>query len=345
MRERDDGGGRQVAVPLTTRISDVEQPPSPSPVFEEPDAPSWLLNRTFSGAIILLGGLIALYLYTQTVVLIGTILTYPTWIMYPALVVLVALVAMVAWSVLELIVTYYRLMQNRQIQMDEIRLLMERKMVEQATSRKKEARVQLIEYLKRYDLESKEFESALAVAGVSEDQELSRIRQNRQRLMTAEFEDTQRWLEEFRDGFQSPLDLAAERVIGKYMKRIGIATAAVPKGLIDSLIVTWGSVNMLRELCVIYNLRLGRIGTFVLLGKVFRNVFIAGEMSDVTNAVVQDLSMRIHDGIGVTSDALTSVAATAGGKILGRVSEGLINALLIRRLGYGAQKILRPCSV
>jgi uncharacterized membrane protein YcjF (UPF0283 family) len=356
MRERDDGGGRQVVAPMSSAIvgdevrasllaerGEREEVELTQAVEEQGLRGSVFFGNTFSGLVILLGGILTLYLYAQTVVLVGTILTYPTWIQYPAMGLLIFLVVIVGWSIVGFVTTYYRLRRNRQIQLAAIEDLMSRKLSEEATAKKKEAKIQLTEYLRRFDLESRRFEKTLLQVGMT-DQEVRTLGMNRERLMSGEFEDTQRWLEEFREGFQGVLDAGAERIIGKYMKRIGIATAAVPKGVVDSLIVTWGSMNMLKELCTVYNLRVGRIGTFVLLGRVFRNVFIAGEVGDVTNALVQDLSQRIHDGIGVTSDALTSVAASAGGKVLGRASEGIVNALLIRRLGYGAKKILQACG-
>jgi uncharacterized membrane protein YcjF (UPF0283 family) len=347
VRDKDDGGGRQVVKPLgMAPVEDAEKtqiiPPDLEAEDQAPARISPLFSGTFTGGVVLLGGILTLYLYAQTVVLLGTILTYPDGIKYPALGLLAVLVALVAGSILRLVASYYRLVRNRQIQFHDLERLNERELLEEVLSRKKEAKTHLQNYLRQFDLDDRRFEKSLLKAGVSDDV-LNKLSDHRRRLLTGDFEDTQRWLEEFRDSFQAPLDNTAEQIIARYMKQIGIATAAVPKGLLDSLIVTWGSINMLRELCVIYNLRLGRLGTFVLLGRTFRNVFIAGQVADVTNSLVQDLSAHIHTGIGLTSDALGNVAASAGGKILGRASEGLVNALLIRRLGYGARDLLRPC--
>jgi uncharacterized membrane protein YcjF (UPF0283 family) len=354
MREKDDGGGRLLVTPLNispvaaaaktcAREQDEQAREADHP--SEDREPARLLpffSGTFTVAVVLLGGILTLYLYTQTVVLLGTILTYPDWIKYPALWLLILLVCIVAGAILRLVTSYYRLRRNRQIQFQDLERLNERELLEEVLSRKKEAKTHLQNYLRQFDFNDRRFEKSLLGVGMPEE-DFHSLAQQRERLLAGDFEDTQRWLEEFRDSFQAVLDRAAEQVITRYMKQIGIATAAVPKGLFDSLIVTWGSINMLRELCEIYNLRLGRLGTFVLLGRTFRNVFIAGQVADVTNFLVQDLSDHIHSGIGVTADALGNIAASAGGKILGKASEGLVNALLIRRLGYGARNLLRPC--
>ncbi len=344
-RQNDDGGGRRQAVPLEVMPLTEEyktQLREPTPEEREPARLSPFFSGAFSGVVVLLGGILTLYLFTQTVVLLGTILTYPDSIKYPALGLLVILVGLVAWSILRLIVSYYLLRRNRQIQFQDLERLNERELLEEVLSRKKEAKTHLQNYLRQFDFNDRRLEKSLLRVGMPEE-DFNALVRHRERLLIGDFEDTQRWLEEFRDSFQALLDRAAEQVISRYMKQIGIATAAVPKGVLDSLIVTWGSINMLRELCEIYNLRLGRLGTFVLLGRTFRNVFIAGQVADVTNTLVQDLSNHIHSGIGVTADALSNVAASAGGKILGKASEGLVNALLIRRLGYGARNLLRPC--
>jgi len=100
--------------------------------------------------------------------------------------------------------------------------------------------------------------------------------------------------------------------------------------VLDSLVVTWGSLNMLGELCTIYNLRLGRLGTTVLLGRVFRNIFIAGILEDAADDAVQLLSNSINESI-------------PGLGLLRRPAEGITNGILIRRLGFGARNLLRPC--
>jgi uncharacterized membrane protein YcjF (UPF0283 family) len=342
MRERDDGGGRRIARPMNVSAVDSdyrEEAYQQSDQREEAEAeletgamlkPSPLFNNTFTGLVVLLGGLLAIYLFTQTVVFVGTIATYPDYVRYPALGILGILVLIVFWSVLRLSASYYKLRQNRQIQFEEIRRLNELKLLSEAVGKKRQAKAQLMKYLDLYDPEDSKFANRLIRTGMTRE-ELGSLAGRRETLLTGEFEDTQRWLEEFRDGFQAVQDQTTERIIKKYALRIGVGTAAVPKGLIDSLIVTWGSVTMLNELCAVYNLRLGRIGTFVLLGKVFRNVFIAGVLEDVTDEGTQLLFNSIKDSV-------------PGIGLIRRPAEGLINALLIRRLGYGAQRLLRSIS-
>ena len=54
-------------------------------------------------------------------------------------------------------------------------------------------------------------------------------------------------------------------------------TAVAPNAVVDSGATLFYTFSMLTDLCQVYNLRAGRTGTAVLLGRVFFNAYLAGQ--------------------------------------------------------------------
>ena len=96
-------------------------------------------------------------------------------------------------------------------------------------------------------------------------------------LDPTKFASTEQWFARFRDGFQSELDAAAEARI-KYWAQphLGRDGGGPERGRRFGATLFY-TFSMLTDLCQVYNLRAGRTGTAVLLGRVFFNAYLAGQ--------------------------------------------------------------------
>jgi uncharacterized membrane protein YcjF (UPF0283 family) len=237
-----------------------------------------------------------------------------------------------------------RLRENRQLRLKGVRELDKRiESREIAAAKTKEARDRVVTYLNEYKLE--ENARALARLGLTDEVQ--------QRLASAsaalrdsdQYSDIARWLERFRTEFQSAIDAAAEERIRYWSNRVFVVTAVSPNAVIDSGAALFYTFSMLSDLCELYNLRAGRAGTAVLLGRTVFNAYIAGQgteweklaeeqYSDLFNHALQSL------GIGVSSAVVGKVL----GKVGAKATTGYMNRVLLARLGGYAMRLLRPVA-
>ena len=120
-------------------------------------------------------------------------------------------------------------------------------------------------------------------------------------------------------------------------------TAVAPNAMVDSGATLFYTFSMLTDLCQIYNLRAGRTGTAVLLGRVFFNAYLAGQGTE-WEKLAEDQYDQLFDeamnvvGVGVSSNVV--------GKLLGKVgakaTTGYLNRVLLIRLGRYSARLLAP---
>jgi uncharacterized membrane protein YcjF (UPF0283 family) len=123
-------------------------------------------------------------------------------------------------------------------------------------------------------------------------------------------------------------------------------TAASPNALVDSSLTAYCCFMMLADLCRIYNLRVGRLGTIVLLGHVFFNAYVAGQLNElesVTEASLETFYQEI--GLHLGSPLLDAAAGASFSKLGARATSGMLNYLLLKRLGRYAVRSLRPVQI
>ena len=110
--------------------------------------------------------------------------------------------------------------------------------------------------------------------------------------------------------------------------------------MIDSAASLFFGFAMLTDLCRIYNLRAGRTGTAVLLGRVFFNSYLAGQLNEWESIVEAQLNQIMDPGGPLYDVAFSRIFSKAGAK----VSSGLLNYSLHIRLGRFASRLLRPVA-
>jgi uncharacterized membrane protein YcjF (UPF0283 family) len=247
---------------------------------------------------------------------------------------------------LRLAILYVRLQRNRQLRLGGLEELQSRTRLRWlAHAKTAEAKNRLEEYLRTFPIDTEKDRRFLARVGVNEEmaRDLARVRE--ELLDPARYASAGEWFERFRTGFQGKLDEAAANRVSYWSNRAMIVTAVSPNGLVDGVSTTYFGFAMIADLCRVYNLKAGRTGTAVLLGRVFFNAYLSGQISDVEKLVEEQYDQIFQQGFHVIG---AGVGSNVAGKFLGKVgakaTTGYLNRVLLNRLGKYACRLLRPVT-
>ena len=166
--------------------------------------------------------------------------------------------------------------------------------------------------------------------------QLAKVREDL--LDPAKFSSSGEWFDRFRTGFQAKLDEAAATRINYWAKRTGMVTALAPNAMVDSAASLYFGFTLLSDLCQVYNLRTGSTGTAVLLGRVFFNSYLAGQLNEWEKLTEEQLNqlMAPHGPL------YELTAARVFSKVGAKAASGMLNYFLLMRLGRFACRLLRP---
>jgi putative membrane protein len=122
----------------------------------------------------------------------------------------------------------------------------------------------------------------------------------------------------------TPLDREARRLVTRGARDIGALTALSPLGLLDSAIVLWRTLIMLRAIARLYGVRPGIAASLRLLRQTLAHVLAAGVGELLSDAAIE-----------TAGASLLSVVSA-------RLGQGAVHGLLAARLGLAAVQICRP---
>lgn len=291
-------------------------------------------------------GLAGLFVFNQVLSVLNTLAAQPEWARYAGYAGLVLFAGCVLYAFLRFAYLYATLRRNRQIQMKGLRELSKRTRLRWlAFAKSAEAREQLEAYLRSFPLDTEKDRQALLKLGLTDEMQ-ARLRQVRIELLDpAKFASSDQWFARFRDAFQGELDAAAEARVKYWASRIWVVTAVAPNAMVDSGATLFYTFSLISDLCQVYNLRAGRTGTAVLLGRVFFNAYLAGQGAEWEKVVEDQYDQLFHEAMGVVG---VGVGSGLAGKILGKVgaraTTGYLNRVLLIRLGRYAIRLLRPVA-
>ena len=291
-------------------------------------------------------GLAGLFVFNQVLSVLAGLAAQPDWVRYAGYAGLVLLGGCVLWAFVRLALLYATLRRNRQVQVKGLRELAGRTRLRWlAHAKTAEAKGQLEGYLRGYPLDREKDRKALARAGLS-DEAQARLRRVRDELLDpARFASSDQWFDRFRDGFQAELDATADARVKFWSARVWVVTAVAPNAVVDTGATVFYTVSMLTDLCRVYNLRAGRTGTAVLLGRVFFNAYLAGQGAEWEKLVEDQYDQLFHEALGVVGVGLgANLAGKVVGKVGARATTGYLNRVLVIRLGRYAARLLRPVS-
>ena len=282
--------------------------------------------------LLVLTGVLGFYFYVQTINLIETILSMPWFLQIPLLGILILLVGAVFYGLHDFWRTYRKLNVNLQVVWSELN---------EVRFHKGKAAKYLKNYLDNYPIQSRKDQSEFFSQG-----DIDRLVNIRYRLIDKNCPDTiEGWKNRFRDEFQNHLDSASQRRIETIARITGVKTAISPYPLFDMLIVLFWSFTMIRNLCSIYNLRTGNIGTMYILCCVFTNTFIAGKLDEFESEIGKKAVEMVGKNTSVFEfipNAMKDSAKSFAGAFVGKAATGLANYIMMKRLGYRAMRMLKP---
>jgi putative membrane protein len=122
----------------------------------------------------------------------------------------------------------------------------------------------------------------------------------------------------------APLDREARRLVTRGARDIGALTALSPLGLLDSAIVLWRTLAMVRAIARLYGARPGIAASLRLLRRTLAHVLAAGVGELLSDAAIE-----------TAGASLLSVVSA-------RLGQGAVHGLLAARLGLAAVQICRP---
>ena len=123
------------------------------------------------------------------------------------------------------------------------------------------------------------------------------------------------------------LEKECENIRRKYVAQLFYSSSISQNGFIDALLVLSYSVNMIKDIFILYNGRVNNRDLLTIAHKVYYSIAIAGSegIEYVTDEIVAKLASE-----GVKSIPFID-------KILGSIADGFINALLLNRVSYIAE--------
>lgn len=120
------------------------------------------------------------------------------------------------------------------------------------------------------------------------------------------------------------LEKECELVRRRYVAQLFYSSSISQNGFIDALLVLSYSINMVKDIFILYNGRVTNRDLFNITKKIYYSVAIAGSegIEYVTDEIITKLA----------SDGVKSIPFIE--KILGSIADGFLNALLLNRISY-----------
>jgi uncharacterized membrane protein YcjF (UPF0283 family) len=306
----------------------------------------WFGSPMAFAALLGLAGLVGIFVFNQTLSVLASLAQQPLWAQYAGYAGLGLMAFCVLYAFLRFLFLYFRLRRNRQIRMEGLAELSRRVGLRKiALAKTAEAKEQLETYLRTYPIDSEKDRKALLKLGVT-DAMLDKLRAVRAELLDpARFASSDQWFARFRDAFQAELDTAAEGRVKYWGSRVWVVTAVAPNNLVDTGATLFYTFSMVADLCQLYNLRAGKTGTAVLMGRVFFNAYLAGQGAEWEKLAEDQYDQMFHEAMNVVG---VGVGSNVVGKLLGKVgakaTTGYLNRILLVRLGKYSARLLRPVS-
>jgi hypothetical protein len=284
--------------------------------------------------LLLMTAVVLLFVVAQASLFLTTLAGWPPVARAAGYALAAILAALFAVSFLGLAWRYVILPVSPGIRLDRPDDLGRRRSV-QAQARKNAAlaKRRLREFLDRYPADRRHLRFLGSIAGPDA---ASRLMEHRERLRSLDHATDLDWVVDFEGLVLKPIDAMADTLVTRHAVSVGWKTAIVPTGFLDALIVVANAYHLIGDLCRLYHLRADSWSTLKITAHVFANTFVAGRLEELTDAAADQAFDQMHDLIG------GQVARTVLSRFSSGITQGTVNALLLRRFGRSAVRSLRP---
>ena len=129
------------------------------------------------------------------------------------------------------------------------------------------------------------------------------------------------------DEYIKILSAEVQKVRKVYVSRLFYSTTISQNGFLDALFILSASINLVKEIFIIYNGRTSNMDLFRLMRKVYTAMAIGG--SETVEYATEEILQSI------TSDTIKSIPFID--KIAESLTDGFVNALMLTRISYIAE--------
>jgi putative membrane protein len=301
---------------------------------------AWVSDGRIKAGIWILAAAMILWVFSQAMALVGQIQAMPFPLQYIGWGAFGLVMVMLLAGLLRLTWIYIKLAASPNVSLSAIRELKKREeMRERAKADLRYATKQIQNFLTAYRIEDAKMQRKLRRLGFT-GEEVQKLEAVVTKLRRPDRGDDEGYLQNVSEQFLARLDEKAKNRVKAYAILTGAKTAVFSKGHIDALIVAANSYLMVSDLCELYNVRTSRMGTLKVLAHMCIAAFVAANLEDVADSVVDAAKGAFTEDLGPAGAGLVA-GATA---ITKRGTEGLINYLLIQRLGRTTLRNLRPIA-
>ncbi len=339
-RGGDNTLGRPIQKPNISQTSivsrvDLEEKAAPADIEDSFVQPITLPLAWLSGVwlvLLLLGGIIGWFVFSQVLSTVNMILQFPLVIQSIAWCFVVFFTFIVIYPLSRLLLAYRRLKPIKQISMTRISTK------NLSAEKWQEAKETISSYLQNYPLDDRKCSEQLEKIGLSEIQQ-RKLQDTKLRLLEKSPITTEDWISEFEQDFLMPLDGVVKARIQHYAKLLALKAALSPHALIDMAVVFYNGFSLLRDICTLYQVRIGRLGILYLLGLVIFQSYVAGQIEHHIDGVEHWMEDWLQGSVlGATGAKLASLAGS-------KVSEAAIHFFFLRRIGHSMMARLRPLEM
>ncbi len=287
-------------------------------------------------AVVIMGGLGALVVLSQGLAVLDMATRQPPAVAYPLIGLVVVLSTMIAIAIARLVIGYTRLRQSPRHSLQTLSELRFRAHVrEEAGVKLAAARADLERFLRQFPLDKSQATTwtKLGLDGTELVRKLQKARADL--IERSQFGTDLDWIRALDRSFLVPLDKAADTIIWRHTRQVGVRTAVVPLVFWDDAVLILALARMVRGLCLVYNVRTSAAGTVTLMGWSMAALAFATEMESLHGTI----RTQIHDFL---CNHLGHSAAKVVDTVAPSVAQGTANGFFTYRVGRAAVKHLRP---
>ena len=293
------------------------------------DAVGWSL-------VVIMGGITSLIVISQGLAVLDMAARQPQVVAYPLIGLVIVLSALVSVAIARLVIGYTRLRRSPRHSLQALAELRFRAQVRgEATVKLAAARLDLERFLRQFPLDKSQ-EATWTKLGIDGKDLARKLRQARADLIDRSSHGTDLdWIRTLDRTFLSQLDTAAETVIWRHVKQVGVRTAVVPLAFWDDMVLILALSRMTRSLCLIYNVRASAAGTAALMGWSMAALAMATEMEHLHTTIQNQIHELLCNHIGHAAAKVVDTIAPS-------VAQGTANGFFTYRVGRAAVKQFRP---
>jgi uncharacterized membrane protein YcjF (UPF0283 family) len=265
--------------------------------------------------------ILIIFVFNQVASLYIQLANLPTWSKTIGYFFLALLFILLVYSFLSFLRLFLKLKTFEQQSFTELN---QRALTIKSSHSMQATKAQLKKFVETYAIDQSQFSEP----------EMAQLLAAQDELIHREYGDSLAWIEAYKNEFQSILDQKANEMVSNYAKKVGWNTAIIPNGFLDSIVVFYMNIQMIKSLSILYHIRIGKVSSIRLFIKVFIHTFGARYMEEITDTMLEDGSKIIFQG------ATNIFTAKLGSK----VTEGVVNYYFTNRIGKRCIHYLQPLN-